>query len=85
MRAKRATSLYYDILFLVIRRKECILKERFKEDIVDLAQRICIECQEVVIIAAGAAKACTDRILKNVSTFLSVCTKPSVLHDRGMQ
>ena len=55
---------------LVIFRKECVLKERrFKEKIVALVNSINKESQEVARIARSAAKACTDRILKNVSHY----------------
>ena len=55
-------------MFIVIFRKECVLKERrFKEDIVDLAKSINKESQEVMRIARSTAEACTDRIMKNVS------------------
>ena len=51
----------------MVHRNVCVPKERFKEDIVDLAQRICIECQEVVRIATSAAEACMDKIMEKVS------------------
>ena len=55
-------------LFLVICRKECVLKEwRFKEDIVDLARNINKESQEVLRIAASVAEECTDKTMKTVA------------------
>ena len=54
--------------FLIVFRKECVLKERgFKEDIVDLAKSISKESQEVMRVAKSIAEACTDKIMKNVS------------------
>ena len=53
--------------FLLICRKECVLKERrFKEEIVDLAKSINKESQDVVRIATSIAEACTDRTMKHV-------------------
>ena len=54
--------------FLMIFRKECVLKERrFKEDIVALAKSINKESKGVVRVAKSTAEACTDKIMKNVS------------------
>ena len=54
-------------------RKECVLKERrFKADIVDLAKSISQESQELVRIATSVAEVCTDRIMKNVSSFREI-------------
>ena len=67
IRSEFNTSSRPRCYFLVIYRKECVLKERrFKEEIVDLAKGINRESQEVVRIATSTAEACTDRTMKHV-------------------
>ena len=55
------------IVSLSLSRKECILKERTcKDDIVEVAENITKESQEVTRIATVAAGVCTDSRMRTV-------------------